>query len=115
MVKRGNYRRQRSKRQRITSTSKAERREHNENRKHAAIFARERDSALLSMDKPTICAMWLKYKVAVPPAVLTSDALFLYTVHRMRTEIRSLPLDERRKSKKWLEANKLRSADKGEL
>lgn len=105
----------RSSKQRINKQSRVERRERNEQRKQAATYARERDEALLSMDKPTICTMWLKYKIAVAPAVLTSDALFWYTVHKLRTEIRTLPLDERRKSKKWLEDNKLRSADKGEL
>lgn len=112
MTKRGQYRAQRSKRQRITPISRAERKEHAENRKQAAIYARERDEALLTMNRAVIAAFWLKYSVKIAPAVLQSDVLFEVTIRRMIVKAKSLPLEFRRESFNWLKENGLKADDR---
>lgn len=94
------------------SQSRVDRVKAREANKLAARFAAERDAALLSMDKQQIAAFWLDWNIAMPTAVLDSEPLFLVTVHKMRVQIKSLPLAERRASKQWLEAHGFKVKEK---
>lgn len=82
--------------------SKADRIRRNEERKQMAAFCKERDAALLSMDKATIMAFVEKWHVEWPDAVKRSDALFWVVVHKTFCKTASLPLVARRRSAKWL-------------
>jgi hypothetical protein len=73
-------------------------------------FVRERDEALLSMDKEKILAYMKKYGVRLPP-----DELFWLIVHKARTGATSLPMAERAKSKEWLIAHGSHSLDDGDV
>lgn len=62
-------------------------------------FVKERDEALLSLNKRKIQKFARKWGV---PDVTTSDEAFWRGVHKARIECLSLPIAERQKSAKWL-------------
>lgn len=73
-------------------------------------MVKARDEALLSMDRDKILAYAKQYS----PELLRSfkdDNLFWISVHKARTACRSLPIEERLKSKTWLEERGYRSFD----
>lgn len=61
-------------------------------------FKRDRDEALLSLDKAKIEAYLRKYDAPIAP----DDNVFWASVHKARTGLNSLPEEERRKSEEWL-------------
>ena len=68
-----------------------------------ASFVRERDEALLSLDRKKIEAYMRKYDCPIP----TQDTLIWATVHKARSAITSFSDDERQKSVDWLTERKL--------
>lgn len=87
--------------------------------KHKKVveFVKDRDAALLSMDRETFLAFVLKWQAwsGVNPDMLKSEALTEAIMHKMITTAKSLPLALRRESKAWLTAHGLKSGDDGEL
>jgi hypothetical protein len=77
-----------------------------------ALFKRDRREALLSLDKATIMAFMRKYG---EPAQASSEEVFWAGVHKARTALPELPLQDRLVSKAWLDAHNYQSADDGEL
>lgn len=77
-------------------------------------FVRDRDEALLSMDKDKLVAYGQKWSVdwKVVPG---REEWFWVSVHMARTGAKSLPMEERLKSKKWLVERGLRSIDEGDV
>jgi hypothetical protein len=75
-------------------------------------FVKERDHALLSMDKPTLLAYFAKWSDKQPPV---DEKVFWASVHMARTGAQSLPMFERAASKRWLLARNLRTMDDGEV
>lgn len=77
-------------------------------------FTRERNAALLSLDKGKILAYARKWGVQLPfdPK---EDELFWASVHKAITGIASLPLEVRRNSKAWLTARGFSAWDDGDL
>lgn len=73
-------------------------------------FVRERDKALLSMDKERIIAHMKKYGSPVP-----RDEIFWLTIHKARTGAVSLPMAERAASKWWLHRFGSRGMDDGDV
>lgn len=63
-----------------------------------AKFVKERNEALLSLDRKKIQRYCKKYGVVLP----SSDEVFWRSVHKARCAITDLPLEERRKSVRWL-------------
>jgi len=85
-------------------------------RKEAARYAKARDGALLSMDRAKILKWLVEYRVGWPKAVINSEAVFWVMVHKTRAAVRSIPLDERRKSAAWLRGHGFNEFDgSGEL
>jgi hypothetical protein len=77
-----------------------------------AVFVRERDEALASLDEKTIRAMCLKWGSGeLPP----DPERFWGTVHKAITAFKTLPIDFRRRSKAWLEERGFSSNDDGDL
>jgi hypothetical protein len=62
-------------------------------------FVRERDAALLSLDKATIEAYAKKYGVTIPG----DEETFWVAIHKTRCECLSLPDPARGYSREWLE------------
>lgn len=77
-------------------------------------FVAERDAALLSMDKDTLLAYGNKWGVDWK-LVPGEEQWFWASVHMARTGAKSLPMEARIESKKWLTERRLRSMDDGEL
>ncbi len=63
-----------------------------------AKFVKERNEALLSLDRKKIERYCKKYGVTLP----NNDEAFWLGVHKARCAIADLPLEERRKSVRWL-------------
>jgi hypothetical protein len=61
-------------------------------------FIKERNEALLSLDKQKITAYMLKYEVPFSQ----DERVFWASVHKARTAITSFPPDEIQKSRDWL-------------
>lgn len=61
-------------------------------------FMRDRDEALLSLDRDKLEAYFRKYDVPMP----ADDLMFWTAIHKARTAVTSLPADERKKSREWL-------------
>lgn len=74
-------------------------------------FLKDRNDALLSMDKEKITAYLRKYG----SPVAQSEEIFWAGVHKARTACLQLPTEERRKSKEWLAERGMRSLDEGDL
>ena len=75
-------------------------------------FLRERDSALLSMDEQQIRAYFLKYNSDAGPS---DPDVFWRGIHKARTAIKTLPMEERQKSKRWLLDHGSEPMDDGEI
>lgn len=76
-------------------------------------FIKERDEALLSLDKEKILVYAKKYGIQL--ALLWDDDIFWKSVHKAITGNKNLPVDFRRKSKQWLTERNSRSFDDGDL
>lgn len=74
-------------------------------------FIKDRDKALLSLEKNKILAYCAKYGVSMP----SNDASFWIGVHKAITGNVGLPLEFRKKSKQWLSKRGYKSLDDGEL
>ena len=75
-------------------------------------FLTERRKAFLSMDKAKILAFADKWGAKIPQL---DDELFWIAVHKARTGATDLPIEERRKSKAWLNERGFHSLDDGDL
>ena len=75
-------------------------------------FAKERDAALLSMDKAKLLAYFQEWSDKQPPS---DEKVFWASVHMARTGALSLPMFERAASKRWLLSRKLRTMDDGDV
>ncbi len=62
-------------------------------------FIKERNAALLTLDRPTIEAFTKKYGTDWAPS---SDEVFWRAVHKARTAIPALPKEDRDLSEQWL-------------
>lgn len=74
-------------------------------------FNKDRNEALLSMNKEKIIAYLAKYGQQFH----SDDNIFWAGVHKARTAIPSLPFAERMVSKRWLDERGLSSFDDGDL
>ena len=74
-------------------------------------FLRDRDAALLSMNKKKIEEYAQSYSVSLPD----NDALFWVMIHKARTGATSLPMTERAASKFWLTHFGYESLDDGDV
>lgn len=72
----------------------------------------ERDAALLSLDEARIRAYFRKYNGVPMPR---DPEIFWRSVHKARTALRSLPMEARSISKRWLIAHNSKSSDDGEV
>ena len=63
-----------------------------------AEFVRERDGALLSLDKERIISFCRKYGIYHPH----TEMPFWESVHKARTALKSIPEPEKEISRKWL-------------
>lgn len=75
-------------------------------------FKLARNAALLSMDEQTIRTFFREYNGKDLP---TNQLTFWGSVHKAVTGCTDLPIEFRRKSKKWLTENGLKSHDDGDL
>ncbi len=75
-------------------------------------FTKERDAAFMSLDEQTIRAYQRKWNQREMPSDMN---VFWGSVHKAITGATTLPIEFRRKSKKWLDERHLRSLDDGEL
>jgi hypothetical protein len=73
---------------------------------------RARDAALLSMDERRIRAYFQKYNGNPGPA---DPETFWRGVHKARTALKTLPMEERTKSKRWLIEHGSEPMDDGEV
>lgn len=76
-----------------------------------AIIA-ARNAALLSLDEQRIRGYYRKYNDREMPV---DPEVFWRSVHKARTALRSLPMDARQASKRWLLAHGSESMDAGEV
>lgn len=74
-------------------------------------FVKERDAALLSMDREKILAYARKWGANMPG----DERVFWAAVHKARTATASLPMFERAASKAWLEQRGFQSMDNGDV
>jgi hypothetical protein len=75
-------------------------------------FIDERNKAFLSLDEKTIRDFHLKWNQREMPADMN---VFWGSVHKAITGVRTLPIEFRRSSKKWLSERGLSSFDDGDL
>src|SRR5262245_9950806 len=85
--------------------------------KSIAEFVKERDAALLTLNRDVILAMYQKWADDDDYNRMFNarDEVFWASVHKARTAATSLPLEARHASKTWLSARGLSSMDDGEL
>ncbi len=76
-------------------------------------FAKERDEMLLANDVDKMMEFHKKYNPHTPPP--SSREVVEISLHKARTGTKSLPIEERRKSKYWLTARGYNSLDDGDL
>ena len=74
-------------------------------------FKRERDAALLSLDRHQIAAYCRKYRVTMP----TNEEVFWRAIHKARTANTALPMEARTTSKRWLIARGSEPLDDGDV
>lgn len=74
-------------------------------------FLRDRDAALMSLDKAKICAYLRKYGESPHP----NEEVFWRGIHKARTACKSLPMTARVESAKWLIARGSEPMDDGEV
>jgi len=79
-----------------------------------AEFVKDRDEALLSLDYDKIIAYGNKWGVNWGKMPKNNEG-FWVSVHMARTALRSLPLEERMKSKQWLIERGYTPMDDGDL
>lgn len=72
---------------------------------------RQRDHALISMDAALIRSYMREAGAPIPQ----DEEVFWGSVHKARTALTSLPLEERSKSKKWLQERGWQSLDDGDV
>jgi hypothetical protein len=78
-----------------------------------ATMMRERDAALLSLDRAAITAYMAKYgDVHTLPA---DERMFWIAAHKARTGARTLPMEARSLSKRWLIEQGFTSFDDGDV
>ena len=75
------------------------------------LFKRDQRTALLTLDEDVIREFAKTWGFELP----SDPEVFWRAVHKARTGLRSLPLDERRVSKQWLDARLSTSFDDGEI
>lgn len=75
-------------------------------------FVKERDEMLLACDIDLVRAFHAKHNPGLPEP---SDEVAWLMLHKARTAARSLPREERVKSKKWLTERGSASMDDGDL
>lgn len=76
-------------------------------------WIRERDEALLSLDRAKITAYMLKYGDA--SSLPSDERVFWITVHKARTGARALPMEARSLSKRWLVERGFSAFDDGDV
>lgn len=76
-----------------------------------AGYVAERDAAFLSLDRATIEAFCRTYGLPISP----KEDVFWGTVHKARTGAKTLPLEARSLSKRWLTERGLESWDDGDV
>ena len=74
-------------------------------------FVQERDEVLLSMDKERIIKFYGRWDIDMP----LDDEVFWAGIHTAITGAKSIPIEKRRESKKWLTEHGFQSLDDGEL
>lgn len=77
-------------------------------------FVKDRDEALLSLDKEKIMAYarkWGVNELLIP----RQEEIFWIAIHKARTAAKSLPMEARSESKRWLQARGFHSMDDGEV
>lgn len=74
-------------------------------------FVRERNAALLSLDKDRIVAYLTKYGEKPHP----DEEIFWIGIHKARTACTQLPKAARLESKRWLDERGYSSMDNGDL
>jgi hypothetical protein len=76
-------------------------------------WMRDRDEALLSLDRAKIEAYMTKYGEA--DSLPKDDRVFWMSIHKARTGARTLPMEARSLSKQWLTERGLSSFDDGDV
>ena len=74
-------------------------------------FVKERDAALLSLDREIIEAFAKKWQVVLPK----DSEVFWAAIHKARTGAVNLPREARLESKLWLLGKGLHALDDGDL
>lgn len=64
-------------------------------------FLKDRNEALLSLDKEKLLRYFTKYDIAVP----SNEKVFWAGVHKARLSIKNIPVKEKEVSRKWLLEN----------
>lgn len=83
-----------------------------EEQKQVAQFNKERNEALLSMDEQRIRAFVMKWNGTIMPS---NPISFWGAVHKCITGVKTLPIEFRRESFKWLTKRGYRTLDDGDL
>ena len=79
-------------------------------------FLTDRNEALLSLDKKKILAYYKKWDVDISKMPKDDvDFLFWVSIHKARTALKTLPMEARIYSKKWLHGAGFRSMDDGDV
>ena len=73
-------------------------------------FVKDRNEALLSLDKDKIIVFMNKYKIPLP-----SPEVFWITIHKCRTASTGLRTEAREMSKEWLTQRGFQSMDDGDI
>jgi hypothetical protein len=77
-----------------------------------AAFLAEREQVLLGMDEQAIRAYLLKWNGNAGP---TEPEVFWLAIHKARTALKSLPMEARQESKRYLLAHNSEPLDDGEV
>jgi hypothetical protein len=67
-------------------------------------FVKERDAALLSLDRGKILAYCRKYQVHIP----SNEKVFWAAIHKAKIALKSFPESEKEISRKWLSENRFK-------
>lgn len=70
-------------------------------------FIKDRNAALLSLDRSIIVAYAEKYHIGLPDC----DEVFWASIHKARTGVTDFPEEEKQKSKDWLKERNLSHFD----
>lgn len=77
-------------------------------------FVKDRDDALLSLDKEKILAYGRKWGVN-ELLIPKQEENFWIAIHKARTAAKTLPMAARSESKQWLQERGFRSMDDGDV